>query len=169
MRDAFLSDSAWPETSETVTIGQSANASVEIEMLGYIHRFQGYIVQDTTNETTTISDQDGTGKLQRAIADDPNGIFATSYRDMEDQGILLPVRDLTINYKQPALYDDLVTVKTSLFKRPTVKVIFDYTMHNQKGELLCDARTTLVFVDATTRKPIKTPDFFNELMDSCFN
>lgn len=92
-----------------------------------------------------------------------------SYRDMEDQGILLPVRDLTINYKQPALYDDLVTVKTSLLKRPTVKVIFDYTMHNQNGELLCDARTTLVFVDATTRKPIKTPDFFNELMDSCFN
>jgi acyl-CoA thioester hydrolase len=92
-----------------------------------------------------------------------------SYRVMEDQGVLLPVRDLTINYKQPALYDDVVRVKTTLSERPAVKVLFDYTMHNQKGELLCDARTTLVFVNAATRKPMKAPDFFNELMNNYFD
>ena len=92
-----------------------------------------------------------------------------SYRDMEDQGVLLPVRNLAINYKQAALYDDVVMVRTTLSKRPAVKVIFDYTMHNQQGDLLCDARTTLVFVDAASRKPMRAPAFFNKLMDAYFD
>lgn len=92
-----------------------------------------------------------------------------SYRDMEDRGVLLPVRDLVINYKQAALYDDGVIIRTSLSQKPTVRVSFDYTMHNEKGILLADAKTTLVFVDAKSRKPIKAPDFFNELIAHYFD
>lgn len=94
--------------------------------------------------------------------------FGLSYKEMEDRGILLPVRDIRINYRQAALYDDLVTVKTTLMEKPLVKLSFEYTMHNSEGELLCDAHTTLVFVDAITRKPIKAPAFFNEIIAPYF-
>ncbi len=39
-----------------------------------------------------------------------------SYRELEDSGILLPVRDLHIKYHKPAYYDDLLTIKTSIAK-----------------------------------------------------
>ena len=38
-----------------------------------------------------------------------------SYKFMEENGIMLPVVSLTMNYKKPARYDDLLTIKT-IFK-----------------------------------------------------
>ena len=69
-----------------------------------------------------------------------------------------------IHYKMPILYDDEVIVRTSLIKPPTAKLFFDYLMLNDQGEVHCEARTTLVFVDAATRKPIRVPKFFEELI-----
>ena len=37
-----------------------------------------------------------------------------SYKWMEDNGIILPVVSLTMNYKKPARYDELLTLKTML-------------------------------------------------------
>ncbi len=95
--------------------------------------------------------------------------FGMSYRDMEDRGVLLPVRELSIHYHQPAFYDDLVSVTTVLSRKPTAKISFDYTLHNSEGVLLCEAKATLVFVDATTRKPIRTPRFFEDLIAPYFS
>lgn len=92
-----------------------------------------------------------------------------TYKAMEDQGILLPVRELSIHYKQAALYDDEVTVRTILTDKPTAKLTFSYTMHNQKGDILCEAQTTLVFVDAKTRRPIRAPEFFDKLISPYFS
>ena len=87
---------------------------------------------------------------------------------MEDQGILLPVRELFIRYYKPALYDDKITIKTSLVKTPSIRLDFEYKMLNSKGELLSEARTTLVFVDASSRRPMRTPDFFEKLIAPYF-
>jgi acyl-CoA thioester hydrolase len=94
--------------------------------------------------------------------------FGLSYREMEDRGVLLPVRDLSIKYLQPALYDDEVVVTTVLAKKPGVKISFDYTIYNSSGVLLCEAKATLVFVDAKSRKPIRAPGFFEELIAPFF-
>ena len=91
-----------------------------------------------------------------------------SYKDMEDRGVLLPVRDLNIKYYLPVYYDDEVTIKTRLSKKPNLKVIFDYTVIGANDQIHCEARTTLVFVDATTRKPIRTPQFFEGLISPYF-
>lgn len=91
-----------------------------------------------------------------------------SYKEMEDRGVMLPVRDLKINYRNPARYDDLLTVKTTLVRKPAIKLEFEYAIHNQKGELICNAKTTLVFVDAATRRPVRAPEFFNKLLEPHF-
>ena len=49
-----------------------------------------------------------------------------SYKYMEEIGIMLPVVSLHIDYKKPALYDELLSVKISLKEIPTSKIIFDY-------------------------------------------
>ncbi len=92
-----------------------------------------------------------------------------SYREMEDRGVLLPVRNISIRYYAPALYDDEVIIRTSLIKKPSIRLEFEYTMHSVAGDLIAEAATTLVFVSAETRKPIRVPDFFQELIASYFN
>ena len=82
-----------------------------------------------------------------------------SYNWMEKNGIHLPVINLTIDYKHPAHYDDVITITTTLKKIPTVRIEFYYEIHNQDGKLLVTASTTLVFVNSSTNKLIKAPDY----------
>ena len=86
--------------------------------------------------------------------------FGLSYRQMEDEGIILPVMDMHIEYLAPALYDDLLTIKTILIQYPAVRLIFNYEIYNESRDLLNIASTTLVFADAKTKKPRKAPEYF---------
>jgi acyl-CoA thioester hydrolase len=86
-----------------------------------------------------------------------------SYKEMETAGILMPVTDLKVKYIRPALYDDLITVKTMLKEWPNQKIVFDSALYNEQGELLNIGATTLVFLDAVTRK--KLPDVPDILAD----
>ena len=85
-----------------------------------------------------------------------------SYKELEEQGIMLPVVSLEIDYKKPALYDELLSIKLSLKELPTSKITFEYEILNEKQQLLSKARTTLVFVDKKSFKPIKCPSFILE-------
>lgn len=88
-----------------------------------------------------------------------------SYKGMEENGIMLPVFSLFINYKKPALYDDLITVETILKKRPSVKIEFDYKILNEAQEVLIEAHTVLAFIDMKTKRPIKCPEYLLNKID----
>jgi acyl-CoA thioester hydrolase len=85
-----------------------------------------------------------------------------SYRDMEENGIMLPVVSLSISYIKPALYDDLVTVKVILKKTPAVRIEFDYEVTNEMDELLAKANTVLAFMDKEKKRPIRCPEYILE-------
>jgi acyl-CoA thioester hydrolase len=87
-----------------------------------------------------------------------------SYKTMEENGIMLPVISLSINYKKSAVYDDVINVKTQLKNTPTAKIEFDYEITNENGELLTLASTTLVFIDMKTNRPIKAPQYILDLI-----
>lgn len=88
-----------------------------------------------------------------------------SYKWMEENGIMLPVVSLTMNYKKPARYDELLTLKTILRKQTTVKIEFDYELYNEANELLTTGNSILVFVDMKTGKPIAPPTYIFELLN----
>ena len=92
-----------------------------------------------------------------------------TYKEMEARGILLPVASLSIKYVKPAYYDDLLTIRTILRKKPLLKLEFEYEIYNADQELLNKGDTTLVFIDAKTRRPTKAPDDFLEEIDKVFN
>ena len=81
-----------------------------------------------------------------------------TYRAMEEEGVMMPVVSLQIQYKKPALYDELITIRTKLKELPSTKIEFDYEILNEKGELLSTANTVLVFVDAKTFRPVRCPE-----------
>lgn len=80
-----------------------------------------------------------------------------SYKNLEEEGVMLPVVSLATNYKKPALYDELLKLRTSFKKCTGVRIEFDYELYNQADELLTTANSVLVFMDAKTRKPIGVP------------
>lgn len=85
-----------------------------------------------------------------------------SYAYMEKNGIMLPVVSLTLNYKKPARYDDLLTVRTILKKQESVRIEFDYEIYNEKEELLTTGNSVLVFVDMKTGRPVLPPEYVLE-------
>ena len=85
-----------------------------------------------------------------------------SYKWMEDNGVMLPVVSLQMNYKKPARYDDLLTVKTIFKSQTSVKIEFDYEIYNEREELLTTGYSMLVFVDMKSGKPIAPPTYISE-------
>ncbi|UPT67278.1 MAG: acyl-CoA thioesterase [Sphingobacteriales bacterium JAD_PAG50586_3] len=80
-----------------------------------------------------------------------------SYKKLEEQGIMMPVLNLQVNYYMPLFYDEEVTVQVTIPELPTIRIKFLYKVFNAAGELTADGETTLLFVDAFTRKPIRMP------------
>lgn len=48
-----------------------------------------------------------------------------SYKEMEDRGLLLPVTEVEASFKQPAAYDDWVTVCTQVAEISAIRVRFE--------------------------------------------
>lgn len=92
-----------------------------------------------------------------------------TYREMEQRGVMLPVVSLTLNFKKPARYDDLLTVRTIFKKQESVKIEFDYEIYNEGGELLTTGNSILVFVDMKSKRPVAPPEFVSEKMEPLFS
>lgn len=91
-----------------------------------------------------------------------------SYRQLEDDGIILPVLDYKIRFHKPAFYDDIIIIKTTISEIPKIRFNFNYKTFNQKGDLLNEAETTLVFVSKKTNKPILIPKDLKQMLEKSF-
>ncbi|MCC6838301.1 MAG: acyl-CoA thioesterase [Bacteroidia bacterium] len=90
--------------------------------------------------------------------------LGTSYKEMEDNGMMLPVYTCNIKYHKPAFYDDLLVIKTMIKELPTARIKFYYEIYNQNNELLNTGDTTLVFIDMNTKKPcLAEQSFLNKI------
>jgi acyl-CoA thioester hydrolase len=90
------------------------------------------------------------------------------YKDLEDEDILLPLLDFSIKYIRPGKYDDILTVKTKIEKKPATRLYFTYEIYNQEETLITKAETTLVFVNAKTGRPMLPPKSVVELGEKYF-
>jgi acyl-CoA thioester hydrolase len=86
-----------------------------------------------------------------------------SYAEMEKQGILMPVVSASIAFKKPLYFGDRFRVKVMLKNKPVAKMEFDYTIENQKQEIICTGNTVLAFLSPQTKRPMRCP---KELLDS---
>jgi acyl-CoA thioester hydrolase len=92
-----------------------------------------------------------------------------SYKQLEDDGYLLPIVNMSIKYIKPALYDDLLTVRTYYKKFHTIKVEFEYEIINQNHELINTGQTLLAFVNSKTRKPTQAPEYYLKIVRYYFD
>ena len=85
--------------------------------------------------------------------------LGVTYKDMEMNGIILPVVSLNLTFIKSALYDDILTIHTFLKKEPMVKIEFNYEIKNQLDELICTGSSVLAFIDSKNMKPTRCPDY----------
>ena len=91
--------------------------------------------------------------------------LGASYKKMEEEGVMLPVYEMKIQYKKPAFFDEVIEIETSLEKIPTAKIVLNYLVRNSSKEILTRAQTTLVFTDAKSKKPIRCPEYILNLLN----
>jgi acyl-CoA thioester hydrolase len=76
--------------------------------------------------------------------------LGVSYREMEEQGIRLPVVDARVRYRQGARYDDPIRVYCWVRDAASRRVEFGYAVVAEDDRrLLATAQTALVAVDST--------------------
>jgi acyl-CoA thioester hydrolase len=86
--------------------------------------------------------------------------FGLTYKDMEDAGFLLVLTKVEVRYKQPARYDEVLTIRTTVARITPIRIDHKYEVLRD-GRLLAEANTTLACVDREG-KIQALPDWFLE-------
>lgn len=86
-----------------------------------------------------------------------------TYRDMEADGIQLPVIEAHCEYRQGARYDDDVDIKTTAKKLSPVRIKFDYEVTRRvDGTVLAIGYTVHATIDRDGR-PVRMPHRVKDL------
>lgn len=86
------------------------------------------------------------------------------YRDIEREGLLLPVIEANVRYRSPARYDDLLRIEAAIVEIRRVSVRFEYrVIRPEDGELLAEGHTVHACVDREHR-PVRLPEELRSLL-----
>ena len=82
-----------------------------------------------------------------------------SYRELEREGLMLPVVEATASYKAPARYEDVLLVRTRVSELKRVSLTFSYELFREGGSdtPLCTGHTVHACVNREGR-PIRLPE-----------
>ncbi len=115
----------------------------EVDRMGYVHH-GNYAAYFEMGRTELMRD------------------LGINYKELEDKGVILPLSEFTVSFYSPALYDELLRLETSLLSCSGVRLIFGYKLYNQDNQFIAEGKTTLVFVNAETGKPVRPPKDINQ-------
>ena len=88
------------------------------------------------------------------------------YRQLEADGYRLPVLEVAVKYQRPALYDDTITIVTTLREKPLLRIRLDYEVRRGE-ELLATGHTIHAFIDHGG-KPVRPPASVVAVFDGAF-
>jgi acyl-CoA thioester hydrolase len=86
------------------------------------------------------------------------------YVELENAGYLLPVLEAKVQYRLPAFYDDQLTIIASYKpeRRPIITISYRIL---RAADVIAEGYTIHAFVNSVTRKPVRPPSTFFELID----
>ena len=93
-----------------------------------------------------------------------------TYKDVEQSGVIMPVVSLDCKFIKPALYDDLLTIRTSLLQlSKDHKIEFQQEVYNEKEQLLCKGKVVLYFMEKIAFQKTEMPALLTSKLESFFN
>ena len=92
-------------------------------------------------------------------------------RDIEqdvllEKNIAFVVKKVELNYVKPALFNELLTVKTEILVCRKASLQFKQEIFNENGELLCAATTLIACINTLKVKPMAIPSEIIEVISS---
>lgn len=91
-----------------------------------------------------------------------------TYKELEDGGVMMPVLENHSRFLAAALYDDELTIVTTIHEKPSVRIKFNYAIYNGGGKLIHEGETLLAFVNKTTGRPCRPPEVFQKVLEPYF-
>jgi acyl-CoA thioester hydrolase len=91
-----------------------------------------------------------------------------TYKEMEEEGYLMPVLENHSRFIAPAKYDDLLTIEISLLSLPGVKSHFRYRFFRNTDELIHEGETLLTFIKKDGGKPCRPPAKLIEILSAYY-
>lgn len=91
-----------------------------------------------------------------------------SYKQMEDDGVIMPVLELHTQFVRPGKYDELLTIRTTIPEMPGVRIRFEYEVVNQRRETITKGWTTLTFLNKDSHRPCRPPQYLLDLLKPYF-
>jgi acyl-CoA thioester hydrolase len=92
-----------------------------------------------------------------------------TYKEMESRyGIMMPVMSLQMRFVRPALYDELLTITTTLRHLPTQTITFYVDIFNEKKKLVNGGSVKLCFVEMATGKTVPPPQYLTDVLKPFF-
>jgi len=85
-----------------------------------------------------------------------------TYREVESRGFFLPVTEAYLKYWKPAVYDDLLTIETSIGFVKRASTSFDYTIFRQQ-DVIVKGYTVHVCLDRDDQI-VRFPDFLLSIL-----
>lgn len=93
-----------------------------------------------------------------------------TYKEVEETGVIMPVTEIHSKFIRPALYDDLITVVTTVKEMPLHhKIVFHSEIYNEKDQLLNVGDVTLYFMEAKTMKRASIPEMIKDKLKEYFD
>lgn len=87
--------------------------------------------------------------------------YGIGYLDVYKHGIMTPVVELNMNYKNYLNYGDDVIIETEFVDTPAAKIIFNYKIYRKSdGNLVLAARSVQVFTDKDGGLLLTNPPFY---------
>ncbi|MEQ9280480.1 MAG: thioesterase family protein [Balneola sp.] len=87
--------------------------------------------------------------------------FGLSYRELEENGVMLPVIHSELEYKIPVHYDVEMEIKVMVFDIPQVRLQTFYEVSTQAQKIPhVLGEVSLCFMDSVSRRPCRAPDEF---------
>ncbi len=91
-----------------------------------------------------------------------------TYRELEESGVMMPVLECNSRFIAPALYDELLTIRTTIENMPMVRIKFQYEIYNEADKLIHTGDTLLAFVNRDSGKPCRIPGKMKEVLNPFF-
>ena len=87
-----------------------------------------------------------------------------TYAEMERRGVMMPIVDVAVKYRNPAVYDELISVTAFVDAMPMARMTFRYEVRGEDGREIASGSTTLGFIDSQTRRPMRAPQWLLEVI-----
>jgi acyl-CoA thioester hydrolase len=91
------------------------------------------------------------------------------YSKIEEDGIILPISEIKIQFFKPLYYDEDISVEVGVDYIKNMSIKITYSIIKSDGSVSCTGYTIHAFIDKNTKDFIEVPEKIRNILKDCLN